>query len=61
MAPWYDEFTAGYAHEAWLRSIDRELRRLGLTGRRVLDVASGTGKSTRPLITLGYEVTASDV
>jgi SAM-dependent methyltransferase len=61
LAPFYDQFTAGYAHPDWLRAIHRELRGLGLTGRRALDVACGTGKSSLPLAELGYEVTACDV
>jgi SAM-dependent methyltransferase len=61
LAPFYDQFTAGYAHADWLRSIDGALRGLGLTGRRALDVACGTGKSSVPLVELGYEVTACDV
>jgi cyclopropane fatty-acyl-phospholipid synthase-like methyltransferase len=61
LAPFYDELTAGYAHEAWLQALERELRCLGLSGRRVLDVACGTGKSSLPLVELGYEVSACDV
>jgi SAM-dependent methyltransferase len=61
LAPFYDQFTASYAHSDWLRSIDHALRGLGLTGRRALDVACGTGKSSLPLIELGYEVTACDI
>src|SRR3954452_21644513 len=61
MAPYYDAFTANYAHQAWLEGLERELRRLGLTGTRVLDVACGTGKSSLPLLELGYEVSACDV
>src|SRR3954453_10270943 len=61
LAPFYDEFTAAYAHGAWLRTLERELRRLGLSGGRVLDVACGTGKSSLPLVELGYEVSACDV
>src|SRR3954453_10777697 len=61
LAPFYDEFTAGYAHGAWLRALERELRALGLAGRRGLDVGCGTGKSSLPLVELGYEVSACDV
>jgi len=61
LAPFYDQFTEGYAHEAWLQSLEGALRRLGLTGNRMLDVACGTGKSSLPLVQLGYEVTACDV
>src|SRR3954469_6530695 len=61
LAPFYDEFTAGYAHGAWLRALERELRGLGLAGRRGLDVAFAGGKSSLPLVELGYEVSACDV
>src|SRR4051794_36013222 len=61
LAPFYDDFTAGYAHEAWLTEIERVLLELGLAGRRILDVACGTGKSSQPLLRRGYEVTACDV
>lgn len=61
VAPYYDQFTAAYAHQAWLEGLERALRELGLSGSRVLDVACGTGKSSRPLVDLGYEVTACDV
>ena len=61
LAPYYDQFTAAYAHKEWLEGLERALRELGLSGKRVLDVACGTGKSSRPLADLGYEVTACDV
>jgi SAM-dependent methyltransferase len=60
-SPFYDDFTAGYAHEAWLAEIERVLLELGLGGRRILDVACGTGKSSLPLLRRGYEVSACDV
>jgi SAM-dependent methyltransferase len=61
LAPYYDQFTAAYAHQAWLEGLERALRQLGLRGDRVLDVACGTGKSSLPLVRLGYEVSACDV
>jgi SAM-dependent methyltransferase len=61
LAPFYDAFTDGYAHEDWLGQIERVLLELGLRGRRVLDVACGTGKSSLPLLRRGYELTACDV
>ena len=60
-APFYDEFTADYAHDAWLERIEAMARAHGLSGRRVLDVACGTGKSAAPLLARGYEVTACDI
>lgn len=61
MAPVYDDFTAHYDNEAWLRSLLAELRRHGLSGRRLLDVGCGTGKSFLPMLELGWDVTACDI
>jgi SAM-dependent methyltransferase len=61
LAPYYDQFTTGYAHERWVAAIERQARQLGLRGRRALDIACGTGKSTAPLIERGYGVTACDL
>jgi SAM-dependent methyltransferase len=56
----YDELTSAHAHEPWLAAIERLALRHGLRGRRVLDVACGTGKSFAPLLQRGYDVTACD-
>lgn len=61
LAPHYDTFTGGHAHDAVLAGIERLARDSGLVGRRVLDVACGTGKSFRPLLSRGYEVTGCDL
>jgi SAM-dependent methyltransferase len=61
LAPAYDEFTAGYDHERWLQVLERLALDHGLTGRRSLDAACGTGKSFAPLVARGYEVTACDI
>jgi SAM-dependent methyltransferase len=61
LAPYYDQLTSGYAHEAWIDAVEARLRRHGLGGPRVLDVACGTGKSSLPLERRGYEVTACDL
>ena len=61
IAPFYDDFTSGYAHETWLAEMERLLQEAGLRGRRILDVACGTGKSSLPLVRRGYEVTACDI
>jgi SAM-dependent methyltransferase len=60
-AGFYDLFTAHHDYEAWIPSLEALARRHGLQGRRVLDVAAGTGKSFLPLLQRGYEVTACDV
>ena len=61
LAPFYDELTAGYDYERWLSELERLALDHGLSGRRVLDVACGTGKSFLPLLARGYEVTACDL
>jgi SAM-dependent methyltransferase len=61
LAPYYDRFTAGYAYETWLAQIEERALRLGLAGRRLLDIGCGTGKSFAPLLARGYEVTGFDL
>jgi SAM-dependent methyltransferase len=61
LAPFYDRFTADYDHEAWLGAIDELASMLGLGGRRLLDIACGTGKSFVPMLERGYDVTACDL
>jgi SAM-dependent methyltransferase len=61
LAPFYDEFTTGYAHDRWVAAIESRAAQLGLRGRRALDIACGTGKSTAPLLTRGYSVLACDI
>jgi SAM-dependent methyltransferase len=61
LAPAYDVLTADYDYDAWLDAIERVAVAHGLAGRRVLDVACGTGKSFLPLLERGYDVTACDI
>jgi SAM-dependent methyltransferase len=60
LAPAYDLLTAGYAYAPWLRSIDALARSNGLSGRRALDVACGTGKSLEALLDLDYDAIGCD-
>ena len=60
LAPAYDVLTAGHDHGAWLEAIEALALAHGLSGRRLLDVACGTGKSFEPLLRRGYAVTACD-
>ncbi|HVY97263.1 MAG TPA: class I SAM-dependent methyltransferase [Solirubrobacterales bacterium] len=61
IAPVYDDFTHHHNYEAWVTELLSYLEPLGLRGRRLLDVACGTGKSFIPMLERGWEVTASDI
>jgi SAM-dependent methyltransferase len=60
-AAFYDEFTRDYEYDPWLDAIETWARAHGLRGRRLLDVACGTGKSFARLMAKGYAVTACDL
>jgi SAM-dependent methyltransferase len=61
LAPFYDELTREHKYETWTAELERAARRVGVSGRRLLDVACGTGKSFLPFLRRGYEVTACDL
>jgi SAM-dependent methyltransferase len=61
LAPVYDAFTEGHNHEQWLGLLEGLAIDHGLRGRRVLDVACGTGNSFLPLLARGYEVVGCDL
>jgi ubiquinone/menaquinone biosynthesis C-methylase UbiE len=60
LADAYDVLTAGYAYSAWVRRLVALATRHGLRGDRALDVACGTGSTTRELVALGLTVEACD-
>ena len=61
LAPFYDLYTHDYGHDEWLGNIEAIALEHGLSGRRLLDVGCGTGKSFLPMVARGYEVTACDI
>jgi len=61
MAEVYDRFTAHHDYEAWTATLEGLARAHGLTGRRLLDVGCGTGKSFLPFLARGYDVVACDI
>jgi SAM-dependent methyltransferase len=61
LAPFYDALTSEHDYELWVSVLEAALRRHGLDGDRVLDVACGTGKSFEPFLRRGWRVTACDL
>ena len=61
LAPFYDRFTADHDYERWTLELEDLARRHGARGRRLLDLACGTGKSFAPFLARGYSVTACDI
>lgn len=61
IAPAYDTITEGYLYEQWLERLEALAVEHGLRGRRLLDVACGTGASFLPILARGYEVTGCDI
>jgi len=61
MAPVYDDFTAHHEYDAWLTDLLAILGRHDLQGKRLLDVACGTGKSFLPMLPRGWQVTGCDI
>jgi SAM-dependent methyltransferase len=57
----YDLLTAGYPYDQWIDSLERLAVEHGLAGRRLLDVACGTGHSMLPWLERGYQVTGVDI
>jgi len=61
IAPVYDDFTAHHDYELWLGNLLPKVEAHGIPGRRLLDVACGTGKSFIPMLEKGWKVTACDI
>ena len=60
VAPFWDDFMEHPGYPAWVRRLEALGTAVRPRGRRALDVGCGTGKSTEPLLGLGYAVTGCD-
>jgi SAM-dependent methyltransferase len=61
LAPGYDVLTGWHDHEAWTATVAASARDAGWSGRRLLDVACGTGNTIVPMLDRGHWVTGVDV
>jgi SAM-dependent methyltransferase len=60
-ASYYDRFTAHHDYELWMDRLEQLALAHGLQGRRLLDVACGTGKSLLPMLARDYAASGCDV
>lgn len=60
-APVYDEFNRDYMYERWTGQLLSRAEEAGIGGKRLLDVACGTGFSFIRLLEAGWEVTGCDI
>lgn len=60
-APVYDEFNRGYMFERWTGKLTEKAEEAGVGGKRLLDIACGTGMSTIPMLDRGWTVTGCDI
>jgi SAM-dependent methyltransferase len=57
----YDELMKDVPYEEWVQFINKEASAYGITGKKLLDLACGTGELSIRLAEEGYEVTGVDL
>lgn len=60
-AYFYDQLMEEAPYELWISYLKQKINQYGITGRRILDVACGTGSISIPLAKEGFEVTGVDL
>jgi SAM-dependent methyltransferase len=61
VAPYYDELMANVPYSMWVDYLEEIFERMASKPRRVLDIATGTGRVAIELAERGYEVTGVDL
>jgi len=57
----YDDFNHRYMYERWTGRLLAKAEEAGLQGKRLLDVACGTGFSFLPMLDRGFDITGCDI
>ncbi|MCQ6273610.1 class I SAM-dependent methyltransferase [Bacillus sp. V3B] len=57
----YDELMKDVPYEQWVQFISKQAREYGISGKKLLDLACGTGELSIQLVEEGYEVTGVDL
>lgn len=60
-APVYDAFNRRYMYWQWTGKLLAKAEEVGMGGKRLLDIACGTGMSAIPMLDRGWEVTGCDI
>jgi len=60
-APVYDDFNRGYLYERWTGALLGKAEEAGINGKRLLDIACGTGLSFVSMLEKGWSVTGCDI
>jgi len=60
-APAYEDFNHSYMYERWTGRLLETAEAAGLKGKRLLDIACGTGLSFVTMLERGWEVTGCDI
>ncbi len=61
IAPFYDGMMQDIDYDGWIDYLVEVMKKKGFKGRKILDLACGTGNSSIPLKKYGYDVVGIDI